>query len=127
MGDKTNKSATGVANRPKVGIERTYRAEVNELWDLWTTKDGFESWWRPQGFRVQVHTIEARLGGRLHYDMIADAPEAVEAMEEMERPGSHETRGRFGEFAPHQRLAITHVIDFLPGVKLEPRFGRNVS
>ena len=51
MGHKTNKSATGVVNRPKVVIERTYRAEVNELWDLWTTKDGFESWWGPQGFR----------------------------------------------------------------------------
>ena len=49
--------------------------------------------------------------------MIADAPEAVEAMEEMQRPGSHETRGRFVEFVPHERLAITHVIDFLPGVE----------
>jgi len=117
MDDKTNKSAAGVASRPKVVIERTYRAQVEELWDLWTTKQGFESWWGPQGFRVEVHTIEARPGGRLHYDMIADAPEAVEAMEEMERPGSHETRGRFVEFVPHKRLAITHVIDFLPGVE----------
>jgi len=35
----------------------------------------------------------------------------------MGRPSSHETRGRFAEFRPHERLAIIHVIDFLPGVK----------
>ena len=59
----------------KVVIERTYRARVEELWELWTTKEGFESWWGPEGFRVEVHALEARAGGALEYDMIADAPE----------------------------------------------------
>jgi uncharacterized protein YndB with AHSA1/START domain len=104
------------AARPKVVIERTYRARVEELWDLWTTRKGFESWWGPEGFRVEVHTIEARAGG-LHYDMIADAPEQIEAMKRMGHPPSHQTRGRFTEVRPQERLAITHVIDFLPGVK----------
>jgi uncharacterized protein YndB with AHSA1/START domain len=63
-----------------VVLERIYRARLDELWDLWTTKEGFESWWGPEGFRVEVHTIDARNGGRLHYDMIADAPEQVAAM-----------------------------------------------
>lgn len=57
------------------------------------------------------------MGGTLHYDMIAAAPEQIEAMRQMDRPTSHETRGRFSEVQPHQRLAITHMIDFLPGVK----------
>jgi len=103
--------------RPKVVIERTYRAQAKELWDLWTTKKGFESWWGPEGFRVEVRALEARVGGTLHYDMIADAPEQIEAMKRLGRPASHETRGRFAEMRPHERLAITHVIDFLPGVK----------
>jgi hypothetical protein len=50
------------------------------LWDLWTTKKGFESWWGPEGFHVEVRTLEARVGGALHYEMIADAPEQIEAM-----------------------------------------------
>jgi uncharacterized protein YndB with AHSA1/START domain len=100
----------------KVVIERTYRARVEELWDLWTTKEGFESWWGPEGFRVDVHTLEARVGGALYYDMIAAAPEQIEAMKRMGQPTSHETRGRFVELAPHKRLAITHMIDFLPEV-----------
>ena len=112
----TSKSAAVSASRPKVVLERTYRARVEELWDLWTTKQGFESWWGPEGFRVEVHALEARVGGRLHYDMIADAPEMIEAMKQMGRPTSHEARARFIEIRPHDRLAITSVIDFLPGV-----------
>lgn len=115
MSDKST-FAIADATRPKAVFERTYRARADELWELWTTKEGFESWWGPEGFRVEVHALEARLGGTLHYDMIADAPEQIEAMRQMGRPLSHETRGRFSEFRPHERLAITHVIDFLPGV-----------
>jgi len=100
----------------KVVVERSYPASVHELWDLWTTKDGFESWWGPEGFRVEVEHIEARLDGELHYNMIADAPEMIAAMRQMGRPLSHETHGRFSEFRPRTRLAVTHAIDFLPGV-----------
>jgi uncharacterized protein YndB with AHSA1/START domain len=116
MSDKKKSPAAG-ATRSKVVIERTYRARVEELWDLWTTKKGFESWWGPEGFRVEVRALEARVGGALHYDMIADAPEQIEAMRQMDTPPSHETRGRYAELRPYERLAITHVIDFLPGVK----------
>lgn len=110
------KPAAASSTRPKVVVERTYRARVDELWELWTTKDGFESWWGPEGFRVEVHALEARVGGLLHYDMIADAPEQIAGMKAMGQPLSHETRGAFVELTPHERLAITHVIDFLPGV-----------
>jgi uncharacterized protein YndB with AHSA1/START domain len=102
---------------PKTVIERTYRARVEELWELWTTKEGFESWWGPEGFRAEVQAIEARSGGALHYDMIADTPEMIEAMKQMGRPPRTASRCKFAEFTPHQRLTLTHVMDFLPGVK----------
>jgi uncharacterized protein YndB with AHSA1/START domain len=105
-----------VSPRKKIVVERSYRARVEELWALWTTKEGFESWWGPQGFRVEVHALEARVGGTLHYDMIAASPETIAAMKEMGSPISHETRGTFVELQRHERLSITHVIDFLPGV-----------
>lgn len=98
-------------------VERTYKATAQELWDLWTTKDGFESWWGPEDFRADVHAMDARQGGAFHYDMVANTPEMVEAMKQMGSPASHETRGTFTEFTPHERLVLTHVIDFLPGVK----------
>jgi uncharacterized protein YndB with AHSA1/START domain len=111
-----SKDAAASPTVQQVVFERTYRASVEELWDLWTTKDGFESWWGPEGFRVDVHALDARLGGVLHYDMIAAGPEQIAAMEKMGRPLSHETRGTFTEMRPHERLALTHLIDFLPGV-----------
>jgi uncharacterized protein YndB with AHSA1/START domain len=108
---------TTAAVRARVVIERTYKAQAEELWALWTTKKGFESWWGPEGFQVKVHSLEVRVGGRLHYDMIADAPEMIEAMRRTGRPPSHVTRARFVEVKPHEQLVIAHVIDFLPGVK----------
>jgi uncharacterized protein YndB with AHSA1/START domain len=100
----------------KVVIERSYRASLEDVWDLWTTKEGFESWWGPEGFRAEVQEIEARVGGVLRYDMIADSPEMIAAMKQMGRPASHPTRSRFAELVPCQRLVLTSVIDFLPDV-----------
>jgi len=111
------RSAATAANRSPIVFERTYRASLEELWELWTTKEGFESWWGPEGFRVKVHAIEARVNGMLHYDMIADTPEMIEAMKQMGRPTSTETRARFSEFKPCERLALSHVMDFVPGVE----------
>lgn len=116
MSNKSKSTAASQTARPKIVIERVYRAKVEELWELWTTKQGFESWWGPDGFRVEVRALEARTGGPLHYDMIADSPEMIAAMKQMGRPTSHEARATFTEVRPPERLAITSVIDFLPGV-----------
>ena len=48
--------------------------------------------------------------------MVADTPEMVAAMKEMGQPASHETRGTFTEYRPYEKLVVTHIIDFLPGV-----------
>lgn len=108
-------TTTSAPQQPVV-IERTYRASPEEVWALWTTKDGFESWWGPVGFRVEVQAIEARVGGPLHYDMIAATPEMVDEMRKMGQPPSHKTHGTFSALRPHDHLMLTHVIDFLPGV-----------
>jgi uncharacterized protein YndB with AHSA1/START domain len=100
----------------KIVIERTYRARIDDVWDLWTTKDGFESWWGPEGFRVEVQEIDARVGGALRYEMIAASPEMIAAMKQMGQPTSHPTRSTFTELVHHERLVLTNVLDFVPGV-----------
>lgn len=102
--------------RGTVVIERSYRASIGDVWDLWTTRDGFESWWGPQGFRAEVNELSARVGGALRYEMIADTPEMIAAMKRMGRPASHPTTARFTELQPRERLVITNVIDFIPDV-----------
>ena len=109
--DRTKRSA--------VVIERTYQARVEDLWALWTTKDGFESWWWPEGCRSKVHTIEARVGGTLHYNMTAVEPAQIADMKQLGLEPSHAVYARFTEIKPNRRLAITHVVDFGPGLKPE--------
>jgi uncharacterized protein YndB with AHSA1/START domain len=102
-------------SKQTVVISRTYRASLEDVWSLWTTKDGFASWWAPQGFRADVHELEAREGGTLRYDMVADTPEMVAEMKKMGGP-SHAVRARFIELKERERLVIRSVIDFLPNV-----------
>jgi uncharacterized protein YndB with AHSA1/START domain len=83
-------------------LARTYRVPVAKLWALWTTKDGFESWWGPEGFRVEVEVIEARLGGALVYDMIAETAEALATG----CAPSQRSRSRFVDFQMHERLKL---------------------
>ena len=98
-------------------IERSYEASAEELWALWTSKDGFEAWWGPEGFRADVHLIEPRLGGGLHYEMVADTPEMIAAMKAMGQPASTMCKGSFSAFRPLEHLALRQMIDFLPGVE----------
>jgi uncharacterized protein YndB with AHSA1/START domain len=107
----------GSASRSSTVIERTYRTRVEELWALWTTKEGFESWWGSEGSRVEVRTLEARKGGALHYDMIAVVPADIAARSQLGLPPSSSVRARFTEFRPYKRLILAHVIDFVPGLK----------
>jgi uncharacterized protein YndB with AHSA1/START domain len=108
----------GGGTRSSMVFERIYRTRVEELWGLWTTKEGFESWWGGEGSRVEVHTIEAREGGALHYEMIAEAPADIATRKQIGLPKpSSSVRARFTEFKPYQRLVLMHVMDFVPGVK----------
>jgi uncharacterized protein YndB with AHSA1/START domain len=31
-----------MTERQRVRLERTYRADIQDVWDLWTTKEGIE-------------------------------------------------------------------------------------
>ena len=44
-------------------IERTYPTTAENVWDLWTTPAGIESWWAPDGFTVEVEKLEPERGG----------------------------------------------------------------
>ena len=34
------------ASRQRISLQRVYRgADIQDVWDLWTTKEGIESWW----------------------------------------------------------------------------------
>ncbi len=67
----------------QITLERTFEATVDEIWELWTTKEGLESWWGPEGFSVKVHKLDLRPGGERLYAMSARSG----------AEGVHEARG----------------------------------
>jgi uncharacterized protein YndB with AHSA1/START domain len=100
-----------------VTLERVYRADIQDVWELWTTKEGIESWWGPGGFAVTVRKLDLRPGGELLYAMTATDPPQVAFMKNAGMPLTQELRITFTEVVPRTRLAYVHRADFIPGVE----------
>jgi len=103
--------------RRRVSIERTFNATVQDAWELWTTKDGIESWWGPEGFAVKVRRLDFRLGGELLYAMSATAPDQIDFMRKAGMPLTTESLVTYTEVVPLKRLTFTQMADFIPGVQ----------
>jgi uncharacterized protein YndB with AHSA1/START domain len=99
----------------KIRLERTFDASLADVWELWTTKDGIESWWGPDGFRVEVIEIDVRPGGQLYYAMTATNEEMVAFMKQSGMPVSTKTRITYTEVTHQRRLAYVNHADFIPG------------
>ena len=98
-------------------LERFFTATVQEVWALWTTPEGIESWWGPDGFDVEVRAIDLRPGGELAYVMTATAADQVDFMKKAGMPLATEARLTFTEVDPPRRLSYNHRADFIPGVE----------
>jgi uncharacterized protein YndB with AHSA1/START domain len=103
--------------RRKVSIERIFNAAVEDVWELWTTKDGIESWWGPPGFEVKVRKLDFRRGGELLYAMTAIAPDQIEFLKKAGMALTTESLVTYTEVVPLKRLAFTQLADFIPNVK----------
>jgi uncharacterized protein YndB with AHSA1/START domain len=97
-------------------LERTYPVDPARLWPLWTTPAGIESWWAPDGFRVDVRELDLRPGGSLRYAMTAVGGEQVAFMESIGMPPTTESRKTFTAVEEPRRLAYDSLVDFVPGV-----------
>jgi len=107
----------GHAEARKIILERTYRARVEDVWALWTTKGGIESWWGPEGFTTTVLKLDLRPGGEWRYSMAATAPDIMAWMRNAGRPLAHDVLATYAEIVPLRRLRYTNRMDFIPGVK----------
>ena len=105
-------------NRRRIRLERTYQAPIEDVWELWTTKEGIESWWGPGGFRVVVKRIDVRPGGKLEYVMEAVDPEQIAFMKQSGMPTAHDATLTYTEVVAPTRLAYVHAADFIPGVEV---------
>ena len=103
-------------SRRKVTFERTFDASTEDVWEMWTTKEGIESWWGPEGFATEVHKLELRPGGELLYAMKAIAKDQIDFLKKAGMPLTQEAHVRFTEVDPPRHLTFRQLADFIPGV-----------
>ena len=116
MTTRHESDSRAAAPRRRVTLERVYRADLQDVWELWTTSAGIESWWGPGGFQVTVRKLDLRAGGELLYAMTAIGPQQVAFMKQAGMPLTQELRITFTDVQPMTRLAYVHLADFIPGV-----------
>jgi uncharacterized protein YndB with AHSA1/START domain len=102
----------------QVTMERTLDATVDDVWELWTTKEGIESWWGPDGFRVTCNRLELQVGGALEYVMTAVGEEQIAFMLQANQPLSQTLKARYSVVEPKRLVAWQNLVDFVP--KIEP-------
>jgi len=105
---------------PRIRFERVYDGPVEDLWALWTTKDGLEQWYAPERMHVEVTALDPRVGGAFDHVMTALADDHLAYMASVGRSPGTRVRGQFVEVVRHERLHIRLTIDFLPGVEPYP-------
>lgn len=99
----------------RVRLERVWDAPLADVWELWTTPEGLESWWGPDGFYVTVHELDLRPGGALDYTMTARGEAQIAFLTGAGMPISTRHRARYTEVVPRALLVYEHRVDFLPG------------
>jgi len=98
-------------------MERTLAATLGEVWAMWTTREGIEAWWGPDGFAVTVRSIDLRPGGLMHYVQAAVEPGTIAYMEAEGIPVETPLQITYREVVPMTRLVYTTLADFIPGVE----------
>ena len=101
---------------PRITLERRFTATLAEVWALWTTAEGIESWWGPEGFTLRVDALELRPAGVLLYTMTATAPPQIAFMNQHGMPLATQSRVTYAEVVPCTRLRYLHLVDFVPEV-----------
>jgi uncharacterized protein YndB with AHSA1/START domain len=97
-------------------IDRSLKASVEKVWRMWTTKEGLEKWWGPEGFSSSVRHLDVRVGGRFEIVMTAVLPEIIAYLKASGMGESSVAKGDYTLIEPNRRLAYTNAVDFVPGV-----------
>lgn len=95
-------------------IERTFHAPIEAVWQLWTTKEGIESWYGPRGFTSTIDALEVVVGGPFHCTMHAASPQMIEMMKARGRPTSWPNLATWTEVVHHARLGFEMAVPMGP-------------
>ncbi len=100
-----------------ITLQRTWPYPLEDIWELWTTREGIESWWGPAGFRTTVRRLELRVGGALEYSFTAVGAEQIAFLEKIGQPIVSTVHGEYLAVQPMTVLAWNNLTDFIQGVE----------
>lgn len=103
--------------KKRINLQRTFSASLDLVWELWTTKEGIESWWGPPGFEVLVTRLELRAGGALEYVMTCVGAEQMAFMKQHNQPMSTALKARYTRVDPMTFASWMNLADFIPGIE----------
>lgn len=90
-------------------IERVFDAPVEQVWELWSTAEGFQKWYGPEGFTIPTAEMDVQVGGRRHFCM--ESPDGSMKMWFV---------GEYREVTPMTRLVYTESMSDESGNVLDP-------
>jgi uncharacterized protein YndB with AHSA1/START domain len=103
--------------KKQITMERLWAYPLSDVWELWTTKEGIESWWGPDGFKTTVYKLELRRGGALEYSFTAVGKEQIAFLEGAGQPLVSTVRATYSEVDPMTLVAWSNLTDFIPNVE----------
>ena len=103
-----------------IRFERVYDAPIEDIWALWTTKEGLEEWFAPEGMHFEVSALELRVGGAFDHVMTAVGAEQAAYLANLDMSPMARVSGRFIEIERYRKLRIRFDMDFVPGVESYP-------
>ncbi|KTR93684.1 hypothetical protein SB3_31665, partial [Methylobacterium radiotolerans] len=80
-----------------IRFERIYDASIEDGWALWTTKEGLEEWFAPEGMRVEMTALKLRAGRHFDYGMTAVGAEQVAYLANLDMRQTARVSGRLVE------------------------------
>jgi len=97
--------------KKQITMERTLDGTLDDVWELWTTKDGIESWWGPEGFETKVAKLELRVGGTLEYSFTAVGKDQVQFMQQAGQPLTQHMKARYTVVQPKTVAAWMNLVE----------------
>jgi uncharacterized protein YndB with AHSA1/START domain len=89
-------SNTTISKEDAVVVERTFEANIDLIWQMWTNPEHFKKWYGPKGFTVPIAEMDLRVGGKRLICMAS--PDGSMKMW---------TTGEYREIVPNERLVYT--------------------
>lgn len=116
MTDAILSSVPSIRKKRQFVIERTLKARVGVVWDMWTTERGLEGWWGPEDLVTKVRQLEVRPGGRFELDHgyvgTERNPGETKVSEASGIPTALVAKGTFTQVRPKSLLSFEESIGF---------------